>query len=451
MAKKHEMDMTTGNIFGKMIVFTIPIVLSGILQLLYNAADIVVVGRFAGKEALAAVGATGPLVNLLLNLFMGFATGSNVVLATAYGQGNKKKISDTVHTSALLSIICGIILGIMGLFLSKPLLVLMNTPSDTINLATVYMKIIFMGMPALLVYNFGAAMLRAIGDTKRPLYILIYTGLVNVILNLILVIVFKMSVAGVAIATIVSQYLSAFFVMMCFVKSKESYQLIFSKLKINKSVLMKILAFGIPGGIQGTVFSLSNSIVQSAINGFGSVAVAGYSIANNIEGFIYTAENSVSQTALSFTGQNLGAGKPDRIKKVFIYSCLITFVIGGTLSGLALIFAGALSGIYSTVPEVIEYSISRLYYLCPAYFACGLMDVTVGALRGMGKSLTSMISCILGVCGIRIVWVFTVFKMISTPFVLYMAYPVSWIGTTIILIIAYIISFKQIKKKIEAI
>lgn len=449
MAKKHEIDMTTGNLFGKMIVFTIPIILSGILQLLYNAADIVVVGRFAGKEALAAVGSTGPLINLMLNLFMGLSVGSNIVLATAYGEGNAKKISDIVHTSVTMSIICGIILGILGFFASKPLLVIMNTPYDTIDLCSIYLKIIFLGMPAHLVYNFGAAMLRAIGDTKRPLYILLVTGVVNVVLNLILVIFFNMSVAGVGIATIVSQYLSAIYIIRCFVKSEEKYKLDLKNLKINKKVLMKILAFGIPGGIQSTVFSLSNSIIQSAVNGFGSVAVAGNSIANNIEGFIYTALNSVTQAATSFTGQNLGAGKLDRIKKTFWYSCLIVITIGVVMSGGAIIFATPLSMIYSTVPEVIDYSVLRLCLLCPAYILCGLMDVTVGSLRGMGKSVTSMLSCILGVCGIRIVWVFTIFKAFPTFTVLYFSYPVSWAGTATILIIAFFVSFNKLKKQIQ--
>ncbi len=449
MAKKHEMDMTNGSIFGKMIVFTIPIVLTGLLQLLYNAADIAVVGRFAGKEALAAVGAAGPLTNLLLNFFMGLATGSNIVLANAYGEGNKKKIADTVHTSALLSIICGIFLGILGLFVSKPLLVLMKTPADAIELSSLYMKIIFLGMPALLVYNFGAAMLRAIGDTKRPLYILVFTGLVNVVLNLILVIPFKMSVAGVAIATIVSQYLSSIFVLRCFLKSEESYRLILSQLKITKKTLMRILAFGIPGGIQSTVFSISNSLIQSAINGFGSVAVAGNSVAANLEGFIYTAENSVTQATISFTGQNFGAGKIDRIKKVFIYSCIISMAVGGILSALTLIFAVPLSRIYTNSKEVIDFAVLRLTYICPTYILCALMDVTVGALRGMGKSVTSMLSCILGVCGIRITWVLTVFKLFPTLPVLYTSYPVSWIGTSAILVIAFIMSFNKLKKQFQ--
>ena len=446
MSKKHEMDMTNGGIFGKMIVFTIPVVLTGLLQLLYNAADIAVVGRFSGKEALAAVGAAGPLTNLLLNFFMGLATGSNIVLANAYGEGNKKKISDTVHTSALLSIICGIFLGILGLFVSRPLLLLMKTPSDAIELSALYMKIIFLGMPALLVYNFGAAMLRAIGDTKRPLYILVFTGLVNVVLNLILVIPFKMSVAGVAIATIVSQYLSAIFVLRCFLKADGSYRLSLSELKIEKRALTRILTFGIPGGIQSTVFSISNSLIQSAINGFGSVAVAGNSVAANIEGFIYTAENSVTQATISFTGQNFGAGKVDRIKKIFIWSCLISMAIGGVLSGLALLFAVPLSKIYTSSAEVIEYAVLRMKYICPAYILCALMDVTVGSLRGMGKSITSMLSCILGVCGIRITWVLTVFKLFPTLPVLYLSYTASWLGTATILIIAFILTFKKLKR-----
>lgn len=449
MAKKYELDMTNGGIFGKMIVFTIPIVLTGLLQLLYNAADIAVVGRFSGKEALAAVGAAGPLTNLFLNFFMGLATGSNILLANAYGEANKQKISDTVHTATLLSAICGILVGVIGFFASKPLLILMKTPSDAIELSALYMKIIFLGMPALLVYNFGAAMLRAIGDTKRPLYILVFTGIVNVVLNLIFVIIFNMSVAGVAIATIVSQYLSAIFVLRCFLKSEESYRLIPQKLKITKKTLYKILAYGIPGGIQGTVFSLSNSIIQSAVNSFGSVAVAGNSVAANIEGFIYTSVNSVTQATLSFTGQNFGAGKPDRIKKIFLYSCYISMAVGGFLSVIALVFGSPLSRIYTTSPEVVDFAILRMTYICPTYIFCALMDVAVGSLRGMGKALTSMISCISGVCGIRIMWVFTVFKLFPTLPVLYTSYAVSWIGTSAILIFAFVISFNKLKKQIQ--
>ena len=447
MAKKQEMDMTSGSILNKMIVFTIPVVLTGILQLLYNAADIAVVGKFAGKEALAAVGAATPLANLLLNFFIGLSAGSNVVLANSCGEGNEKKISDTVHTSILLSIICGILFGIIGLIFSKPMLLLMNTPKDTLELADVYIKILFLGMPASLVYNFGAAMLRAIGDTKRPLYFLIITGVVNVVLNLVLVIVFKMSVAGVAIATIISQYISAILILIRFAKSSGSYKLNLKKMKFAKKELSRILALGIPSGIQSTVFSISNTIIQSAINGFGSVAVAGNSISLNIEGFVYTAGNAVSQATISFTGQNFGAGKMDRIKKVFIYGCAISSAITLLLSGLAIIFIEPLSKIYTSSAEVIEYSVLRMYWIGPAYILCAVMDIILGSFRGMGKSFTSMVSCILGVCGIRIVWVFTVFKLFPTLPVLYSSYTASWIGTTIILLIVLSKTFKKVAKQ----
>ena len=447
MAKKHEMDMTSGSIWGKMIAFTIPVVLTGILQLLYNAADIAVVGRFSGKEALAAVGAANPLSNLLLNFFIGLSAGANVVLANSFGEGNQKKISNTVHTSFLLSIICGIILGIFGFIFSKPMLLLLNTPVDTLELADVYIKIIFLGMPASLVYNFGAAMLRAIGDTKRPLYFLTISGIVNVILNLILVIIFKMSVAGVAIATIISQYLSAIFILIRFAKSDGNYKLNLKKLKFAKGELSRILALGIPSGIQSTVFSISNSIIQSAVNGFGSVAIAGNSISLSIENFVYTAGNSVTQATISFTGQNYGAGKVDRTKKVLGCACVITSTITILLSALAILFIVPLSKIYTTSAEVIEYSVLRMYWIGPAYILCAIMDVILGSFRGMGKSFTSMVACISGVCGIRIVWVFTVFKLFPTLPVLYSSYTASWIGTTIILLIVLSKTFKKIEKQ----
>lgn len=449
MAKKHEMDMTSGSIWGKMIAFTIPVVLTGILQLLYNAADIAVVGRFSGKEALAAVGAANPLSNLLINFFIGLSAGANVVLANSCGEGNPKKISNTVHTSFLLSLICGIVFGIFGFLFSKPMLLLMNTPEDTLELSNLYIKIIFLGMPASLVYNFGAAMLRAIGDTKRPLYFLTISGIINVILNLILVIVFKMSVAGVAIATIISQYLSAIFILIRFARSSGSYKLNLKQLKFAKKELSRILALGIPSGIQSTVFSISNSIIQSAVNGFGSVAVAGNSISLSIENFVYTAGNAVTQATISFTGQNFGAGKIDRVKKIFVCSCVISSAITILLSGLAIIFIVPLSKIYTSSAEVIEYSVLRMYWIGPAYILCAIMDVVLGSFRGMGKSFTSMIACIMGVCGIRIMWVFTVFKMFPSLPVLYSSYTASWIGTTIILLIVLSITFKKIKKQFQ--
>ena len=327
-AKSYEIDMCNGPLTGKLLRFAIPLMFSGILQLLFNAADIIVAGRFAGHQALAAVGSTSSLINLLVNVFIGLSVGTNVLCANYIGAKQEKAVSETVHTSVLLSLICGVILIFIGVLLARPLLTLMGTPEDVLNQATLYMRIYFVGMPATMLYNFGAAILRAVGDTKRPLYFLFASGVVNVILNLIFVIVFHLGVAGVAIATVISQCISALLVLRCLIHEEGMYRLHLNKLKIHKNRLILMIRIGLPAGMQGAIFSISNVLIQSSVNSFGSVAMAGNTAASNIEGFIYTAMNAFHQTSISFTSQNYGAGKKKRITRILIQCEILVFIVG---------------------------------------------------------------------------------------------------------------------------
>ena len=387
MKKSYEMDMCNGPIFGKLLVFALPLMLSGILQLLFNAADIVVVGKFSGSHALAAVGSTGALINLFVNVFIGFSIGTNVLVAQYFGARDEKNVHETVHTSILLGIVGGFILIVAGMVFAKPMLEWMDTPEDVLSHAVLYMRIYFIGMPAMLVYNFGAAILRAIGDTRRPLYYLLSAGMINVILNLFFVIVLDMGVAGVATATVISQIVSAILIVRCLMHSDGIYRLDLHELKIYKRKMVHIAKIGLPAGVQGAVFSLSNVLIQSSVNSFGSIAMAGNTAAGNIEGFVYTSMNAVYQTALSFTSQNVGGERQDRIPKI-VFQCLaIVTVVGAVLGNLAYQCGPFLLNIYSSDPEVIQYGMSRMQIICQWYFLCGIMDVAVGILRGMGYSV----------------------------------------------------------------
>ena len=437
--KSYEMDMCNGPLWGKILLFSIPLMLSGILQLLFNAADIIVVGRYAGSEALAAVGSTSSLINLLTNVFIGLSVGSNVLIARSFGAKQEEEVSETVHTSILLSLISGTILCLMGILLAKPLLTLMGTPNDVLSQAALYMKIYFAGMPVIMLYNFGSSILRAIGDTKRPLYFLAIAGIVNVILNLYFVIIFKMSVEGVALATVISQCISAFLIIRCLMHQENSCRLQFSKLHLHRDKVFKIIQIGLPAGMQGAIFSISNVLIQSSVNSFGSIAMAGNTASANIEGFIYTSMNAFHQTALSFTGQNLGAKKYKRIGKVLII-CLILVSITGLSMGLTTVYFGqTLLGIYSSDPQVIQYGLARMQIICLTYFTCGLMDVIVGSLRGLGYSIMPMIVSLLGACGLRILWIFTIFVWHRSLFTLYISYPISWVITFSAHILCYFI------------
>ncbi len=438
------MDMIHGPLAGKLLLFAIPLMLSSMLQLLFNAADIVVVGRFAGKEALAAVGSNTALINLVTNLFIGLSVGANVVIANYLGAGKKEEICKTLHTGIVMAFMAGFFVLVVGIIFAKQFLIWMVCPQDVIRLSTIYLRIFFLGMPAMMVYNFGSAMMRAFGDTRRPLYYLFVSGILNVILNLILVIVFSMSVAGVAIATVVSQYMSAGLVIRCMMREKGEMHLSLRKLRLDRATARKIIGIGLPAGFQGTVFSLSNVVIQSSINSFGSVVIAGSAAASNVEGFVYMAMNAFHQTAITFAGQNYGARDIGRVKRV-MGLCLLYVTITGLLLGQAVVFfATPLLHIYSQDMAVIVAGIVRMKYVCSLYFLCGVMDVLVGILRGMGRAVMPMIVSILGACGLRLVWIATVFVHIRKPEILYLSYPVSW---TITLSVHFICLFYLLKKE----
>lgn len=442
--RMHTMDMIHGPLAGKLLLFAIPLMLSSMLQLLFNAADIVVVGRFAGKEALAAVGSNTALINLVTNLFIGLSVGANVVIANYLGAGKKEEICKTLHTGIVMAFMAGFFVLVVGIIFAKQFLIWMVCPQDVIRLSTIYLRIFFLGMPAMMVYNFGSAMMRAFGDTRRPLYYLFVSGILNVILNLILVIVFSMSVAGVAIATVVSQYMSAGLVIRCMMREKGEMHLSLRKLRLDRATARKIIGIGLPAGFQGTVFSLSNVVIQSSINSFGSVVIAGSAAASNVEGFVYMAMNAFHQTAITFAGQNYGARDIGRVKRV-MGLCLLYVTITGLLLGQAVVFfATPLLHIYSQDMAVIVAGIVRMKYVCSLYFLCGVMDVLVGILRGMGRAVMPMIVSILGACGLRLVWIATVFVHIRKPEILYLSYPVSW---TITLSVHFICLFYLLKKE----
>ncbi len=446
---KYEIDMCNGPILSKMLMFAVPLMFSSILQLLFNAADIVVVGKWAGDDSLAAVGSTSSLINLLTNLFIGLSIGANVLVARYYGAKQEKELNATIHTSMLLSLISGVILTVIGVFGAHKILALMQTPEDVLPLATIYIRIYFLGMTSTMIYNFGSAILRAVGDTKRPLYYLLLAGVVNVVLNLIFVIVFSMGVSGVATATAISQTISAVLVVRCLMKDKGSIHLELKELRIEKDKFMRILQIGLPAGFQGILFSLSNVFIQSSVNSFGKVVVAGNSAASNIEGFVYVAMNAFYQAAISFMGQNVGAGKYERINKILITAEACVAVIGIVLGNMVFIFGEPLLGIYSDTSEVVAAGLVRLSIISTTYALCGMMDTMVGALRGLGYSIMPMIVSLLGACAFRLVWLATIFQMdrFHTIEMVYISYPVSWTLTFTTHLICFIIVRKKLAKK----
>ena len=427
----YQMDMVHGPLAGKILLFALPLMFSSILQLLFNAADVVVVGRYAGEAALAAVGSTSSLINLLVTLFVGFSVGTNVVVARDLGAGRPEQVRAGVHTAVAIALISGVLLTVLGRAAAWPLLVWTASTPDVIDLATLYLRIYFCGMPVNMLYNFGAAILRAQGDTRRPLYFLAIAGVTNVALNLLFVIVFQMSVAGVALATIISQAVSAFLVLGCLMRDQGPLHLDMKKLCIDKRIMIQIMRVGLPAGFQGIVFSLSNVVIQSSINSFGSTAIiAGSAASANIEGFVYVAMNAFYQTDLTFTSQNYGAGECGRVDRSLIL-CQAYVVAAGLLLGvLAAVFGHPLAAIYAPgKEEVISHAILRLKYICIPYFLCGVMDVMVGVLRGLGHSIVPMIVSMVGACGVRLLWVATIFQTYHTPQMLYLSYPVSWLIT----------------------
>ena len=440
--------MTNGPLLGKIVRFAIPLALSGILQLLFNAADIVVVGQFVGPTALAAVGSTSAVINLIVNLFMGFSVGANVLAAQYYGAGKNKDLSETVHTAVLSSLAFGVALIFAGFALSRPMLELMGTPADVLDQAVLYMRIYFVGMPVMMLYNFGAAILRAVGDTQRPLYFLLLAGVINVILNLVFVIVFHMGVEGVAIPTVISQCVSAGLVFWCLTKVEGPYRLYPKHLTIKKDKLLGMVKIGLPAGIQGCSFSISNVLIQSSINSFGSIAMAGNTAGSNIEGFISTAQDAFTQAAISFTGQNLGAGKLKRVDRVLLLCMLLAPGVGLVLSILAVLCGGPLLGIYSSDPEVIQYGMLRLTTVSLLQPLGALMGVTASVLRGMGYSTIPMIVTMSSVCGFRVIWIFTVFQAFPTLQVLYLSYPITWGLAALFNFIFYFVVRKRTAKKL---
>ena len=450
MNNKYEIDMCNGNLFWTILKFSIPLALMGILQLLYNAADLIVVGNFSGdKDALGAVGSTSALINLIVNLFMGLSVGTNVVVAKLYGSKDYSKLSSIVHTSLLSSFIIGILLGVFGYLFSGNLLHLMH---NDLKLSKTYLEIYFIGMPVNLLYNFAAAILRAVGDTKRPLYYLTISGIINILLNLLFVVAFNMSVAGVAIATVISQVVSCVLVMITLFKTKQPYRFRFHELRIDGQALWEITKIGLPAGIQSSIFSISNVIIQSSVNQFGTIAMNGNSAAQSVEGFVYTSMNSVYHAALAFTSQNYGAKCEKNIKKITIYSLIIVTMIGLMMGVPLFIFGKQVLTIYTKIPEEIKVGYIRLHYLCLPYFLCGIMDVMVGILRGLGYSTVPMIVSILGVCGFRILWIYAIFYQI-TDFssythlnYLYISYPISWIITFVAHLISYYICSRKVFK-----
>ena len=425
---KYEIDMCNGTIMDKLISFSLPLMLSGILQLMFNAVDIIVVGRFSGSQALAAVGSTSALINVFTNLFIGISLGANVLTARFYAAGREKEVSETVHTAITLALVSGIIMALVGLVFSKGALALMGTPDDVIGLSALYMRIYFLGMPFFMLYNYGAAILRAVGDTKRPLLFLMIAGVINACLNMVLVIVFKLGVAGVAIATVISQMISCVLVLRCLCRSESSYRLRFSELGMKGYYLKQIFSVGVPAGIQSTVINISNAMLQSSVNSFGSIAMAGYTASNNIFGFLYVSVNSFTQACMSFTSQNYGVKKLKRMDRVLIDCMILSVVVTLILGSSVYIFGPELLHIYSNQADVIKYGMEIFSYTTVTYFLCGLMDLFPGALRGMGYSTVPMILSIIGTVGVRIIWIYGLFPSHRSLTFLFLSYPVSWLS-----------------------
>lgn len=446
---KYEIDMCNGTLMDKLISFSLPLMLSGILQLLFNAVDIIVVGRFTGSQALAAVGSTTALINIFTNLFIGISLGANVLAARFYASGKEKEMSETVHTSITLALISGLVMALAGVLLARFALNLMGTPNDVIDQSVLYMRIYFLGMPFFMLYNYGAAILRAVGDTKRPLFFLVISGMTNAVLNLVLVIVFHMGVAGVAIGTIVSQLISSILVLRCLYTSNTSYRLYFSKLGIKTQYLKQIFQVGIPAGIQSTVINLSNALLQSSVNSFGSVAMAGYTAANNIFGFLYMSVNAVTQSCMSFTSQNYGVKKLKRMDRVLLDCMILSVGVTLILGCGAYFFGPELLKIYTSDADVIRCGVEVLAFTTVPYFCCGIMDLLPGALRGMGYSGVPMILSIIGTVGTRIVWIFGLFPAHRSLSFLFISYPVSWILTILMQVVCFCFVRKHVHQSVN--
>lgn len=443
--KKYEIDMCSGAILPKLLKFSLPLMLSSVLQLLFNAADIIVVGNFASENSLAAVGSTGALVNLITNLFLGLSTSANVLSSHFMGAGDEARVSKTVHTALLLSAFSGLMLTVIGECLAEQMLIWMQTPEEVLGLSALYLRIYFGGMIAMMIYNFGSSLLRSKGDTKRPLYYLSFAGVINVLLNLLFVIVFRMDVAGVALATVISQCVSALLILRCLYRETDAFRFRPSLLRIDRKIMAKIFRIGIPAGFQGVVFSLSNVVIQSSVNGFGAVVMAGSAAAASIEGFVWVSMNAFSQGAISFVSQNVGGGKYSRINRIAFVACACAAATGLLLGNFAYLLGAPLLGIYDPRPEIIEPGLTRMQLVCGLYFFCGLMDCLTGAIRGMGYAVAPTIVSLLGACGLRILWIFTVFQIpeYHTEFMLFLSYPLSWAIT----FLTHLVCFRFMRRK----
>lgn len=444
------MPMLEGNLFSGIVNFTVPIILTSLLQLLFNAADLVVVGQFCGSMSVAAVGATGALTNLMVNFFIGLSIGTGVAVAHGIGSREDREVHCIVHTALPLSLVSGLVLTVLGVAFSRTFLHWMGTPDTVLALSAVYMEIYFGGVTFTMIYNFSAAILRAAGDTKSPLLFLFIAGVVNVVLNVFFVLVCQMNVAGVALATTISQAISAVLVTMALMRRNDACKLDLKKLHFYKPQLRKMIRIGLPAGIQSSLFSISNVLIQSSINSFGDVLMSGNAAASNIEGFVYVCLNAFHQTAVNFIGQNAGARQHKRVYRI-LWICLACVTVVGIVTGsLAYVLGPKLLAIYITdSPEAIAYGLTRMAFICLPYFFCGLMDVSTGALRGIGASLTPMLISVLGVCGFRVLWIYTIFQMPAyhTPQCLYISYAVSWILTFLCQMAAFIVFFRREERK----
>lgn len=448
--RSNEIDMCTGPVAGKILRFSIPVMLSGMLQLLFNAADVMVIGQNCGSVSLAAVGSNGAVINLIVNLFLGISIGTNVMVARAVGRQHRDRVFRSVHTAILLSLILGLITGVFGAVTAPRLLHLISVPDDVLPLASLYLRIYFIGIPATVVYNFGAAILRAVGDTKNPLYFLTGAGILNVICNLIFVKVFLLDVAGVAIASALSQYLAATLVVRCLIKQDGICKLDLRKLHLYREELVEMIRIGVPAGLQSTIFSVSNVLIQSGLNGFGSTVMAGNSAASNLDALVYVAQNSFYQAAVSFVSQNVGAGKPERIRHIAVSCYLLVTLVGVAIGTTFYVFGRELLRIFSPEADVIEIGMVRLKWVCVPYFLCGLMEVGCGIVRGLGYAWLPMIVSTVGGCVLRVIWIYTIFQWEHTLDVLYFSYPVSWLATAAVhFLCVVILTRRQIRKSRE--
>lgn len=444
MRKSYEIDMCSGPLLSRILLFAIPLICSGVLQLVFNATDIIVVGRFVSSNAMAAVGSTSSLINLLVNFFIGISVGANVLVARFRGANDFDDAQETVQTALITAVAGGFVLIALGILLARPMLVWMATPDEVIGQAVLYMRVYFIGMPATMLYNFGAAILRAVGDTRRPLYFLTLAGLVNVAGDLLFVLVLDMGVAGVAVATVISQIISATLIVLCLMRQDGMCNVNLRRMRFHRDKFLRIMQVGLPAGLQSVIFNISNVLIQSSINSFGATVVAGNTAASNIEGFVYTSMNALYQTSLSFTSQNLGARQFGRIDKILVRCLALVFVIGLVLGNGAHLLGQTLLGIYTSEPEVIAYGMMRLGVVSVTYCLCGMMDVVSGSVRGLGYSILPMLVSLVGACVFRIIWIFTVFQWQHTLFSLYISYPISWALT----ICAHLVCYFAVRRRV---